>query len=393
MAQSKKGQDSSAPAGHGDTSPRLLELDRIPQGIRDTLAAHDITHVDQLTSVASVPSAREALRAELGISDDELGVVVEAARAKSPASAAASPGPARSLGAMRPPASDLVKARSLPFASTSAGIPKLPAKVSLVSKMSPIRDQGNRGTCVAFCLTAIHEYATHPKPDFSERDLYYLAKQVDGKPSECGTHQSAASKALKNSGQCLETVWPYNPSAACNAHGTPPGTAAADASQHKISLAPVNPHDIVGIKTALSKGRPVGVSIPVYNSWYQSPTTDRTGRITMPFPGEQDVGGHCMCVVGYQDDTASTVTETPGGGYFILRNSWSTHWGRQCQYGAGYGTIPYAYIAAYNWESYTLPPAPSPAKKKSSSGGVKKRAAKRTVKRAARRKTTKKRRR
>jgi len=388
MASSKKGNDS--PTGHGDTSPRLLDLDRIPEGVRDTLATHDITHVDQLTSVASISSAREALRAELGISEEELGQVVDAARTHSSGTATAAPGPARSLGAMRPPASDLMKARSLPFASTRAGIPKLPPKVNLVSKMSPIRDQGNRGTCVAFCLTAIHEYATHPKPDFSERHLYYLAKHIDGAPSDCGTHQSAASRALRSTGQCLETIWAYNASAACNAHGTPPHNAASDATQHKISLSAVNPHDIVGIKSALAQGRPVGISIPVYNSWYQSPTTDRTGRITMPFPGEHDVGGHCMCVVGYQDDTASTLTETPGGGYFILRNSWSTHWGRQCQYGAGYGTIPYAYIAAYNWESYTLPPA-APKKKATKSSGAKKRAAKRVAKSAARRKAAKKR--
>jgi len=352
MAQSKKSSGSTA--GQGDTSPRLLELDRIPEGVRNMLAAHDITHVDQLTSVASITTAREALRDELGISEAELGAVVEAAKTKATAGSGES-APTRSLGAMRPPASELMSARSLPFASTRAGLAKLPVRVNLVRKMSPIRDQGSRGTCVAFCLTAIHEYATRPKVDDSERHLYYLAKQLDGSPNACGTFQTAAARALKTSGQCLETIWPYNAAAACNAHGTVPPNAAPDAAHRKISLTALNPHDIIGIKTALAESRPVGISIPVYNSWYQSPTTDRTGRITMPFPGENDVGGHCMCIVGYQDDTSATLTETPGGGFFILRNSWSTHWGRQCQYGAGYGTIPYAYIAAYNWESYTLP--------------------------------------
>jgi len=327
MAQSRKSSGSTA--GQGDTSPRLLELDRIPEGVRNTLAAHDITHVDQLASVASITRAREALRDELGISEAELGAVVEAAKTKATPAAVAEPAPNRSLGAMRPPPSLMVSARSLPFASTRAGLPKLPVRVNLVSKMSPIRDQGNRGTCVAFCLTAIHEYATRPKVDDSERHLYYLAKLLDGSPNACGTFQSAAARALRTTGQCLETIWPYNASAACNAHGTVPQNAATDAAHRKISLTALNPHDIIGIKTALAQGRPVGISVPVFNSWYQSPTTDRTGRITMPFPSENDVGGHCMCVVGYQDDTAATITETPGGGFFILRNSWSTHWGRQ----------------------------------------------------------------
>jgi hypothetical protein len=54
-------------------------------------------------------------------------------------------------------------------------------------------------------------------------------------------------------------------------------------------------------------------------------------------------------LVGYQDSAAS-----PGGGYFIVRNSWgTTGWGYQCPYGAGYGTIPYQYITNEAWEAYT----------------------------------------
>jgi C1A family cysteine protease len=86
----------------------------------------------------------------------------------------------------------------------------------------------------------------------------------------------------------------------------------------------------------------------------------------MPIGGERDVGGHCVCIVGYQDDGANTVTETPGGGFFILRNSWGTVWGHDCAFGAGYGTIPYAYIAAYNWEAYGLPVKKDNPKKKTS---------------------------
>ena len=76
------------------------------------------------------------------------------------------------------------------------------------------------------------------------------------------------------------------------------------------------------MKVALSvRDLNVGFCIPVYNSWYKSPAVDQTGQITMPLSGEQSVGGHCMCLVGYQDNKAY-----PGGGYFILRNSWGTSW-------------------------------------------------------------------
>jgi C1A family cysteine protease len=248
--------------------------------------------------------------------------------------------------------------------------------------MPAVRNQGNRGTCVAFCLTAIHEFDTRraSKHDFSERYLYYKAKAIDGTPADCGTFQSAAAQVLDSSGQCTETVWQYNPTDTCNDHGALPPKANADAAEHTLSLTALNPHDLIAIKTALAAGRPVGISIPVYVSWYQSPTTERTGRITMPIGSEHDIGGHCMCIVGYQDDGPETVTETPGGGFFILRNSWGTTWGRDCAFGAGYGTIPYGYIAALNWESYTRP---APTKKKGKKRQIRRKSSK-NVRRTAR---------
>jgi C1A family cysteine protease len=67
----------------------------------------------------------------------------------------------------------------------------------------------------------------------------------------------------------------------------------------------------------------------------------------MRIGNEPSAGGHAVCLVGYQD--ASTV---PGGGYFLVRNSWSTAWAYQSPYTAGYGRIPYAYIANENWEAF-----------------------------------------
>ena len=59
----------------------------------------------------------------------------------------------------------------------------------------------------------------------------------------------------------------------------------------------------------------------------------------MPLPGEDTRGGHAMCMVGYQDDAAA-----PGGGFFIVRNSWGEGWAYACDYGAGHALIPYDYI-------------------------------------------------
>jgi C1A family cysteine protease len=76
-----------------------------------------------------------------------------------------------------------------------------------------------------------------------------------------------------------------------------------------------------------------------------------TGDITMPIPGEVRVGGHAMCIVGCID---LPDRHEIGGGRFILRNSWDAKWGISSPYGTGYGSIPYAYIARFGTEAYSV---------------------------------------
>jgi len=58
-----------------------------------------------------------------------------------------------------------------------------------------------------------------------------------------------------------------------------------------------------------------------------------------------------MCLVGYTDMPGRPEI---GGGRFILRNSWGTLWAAQSSFGAGYGTIPYSYIARLCMEAYSI---------------------------------------
>ena len=198
--------------------------------------------------------------------------------------------------------------------------------------------------------------------DLSEQYLYDEIKQIDQSPAACGTWQRFGAQILAARGQCREIVWGYNPNLPCNGNGVMPANARADAAARKLALAPVAPKNVAAIKAALATRRPVGFSIPVYTSWYRSAEVQRSGRLTMPLPNDTQEGGHAICAVGYQD-----LATAPGGGYFLIRNSWGTGWAYQSPYGPGYGVIPYAYIAGYNWEAYTLaaavglddePPAP-----------------------------------
>ena len=161
---------------------------------------------------------------------------------------------------------------------------------------------------------------------------------------------------------------------------------------------------------------PVAVSIPCFDSWCNSPFTRRTGWLNMPQPDEYHVvlqalkqakaaqkvdilekiadrtskhealhlalqddeikefleankeyielirdalrnspeyaekrnGGHAMLIVGYKDEPLS-----PGGGYFLVRNSWGKEHGWESK-NPGHVKIPYQYIRNCNEEAFSI---------------------------------------
>jgi len=338
----------------------LVRAKNIAGNIARKLSDLGIHDAEQLVAVASIDDIRRKLADQIGLSESDVGKVISNAQKTLPDYVSMElqrPQPADlGLGALEPTPEMMAEAAALmapaPFAAELAAA--LPNSVSHIKMMPAIRAQGQRGTCVAFAMTAVHEFyriTSGNAQDLSEQFLYEETKRIDGSPNACGTWQVKAAQVLGRLGECREAIWSYNPNLPCNSNGVEPPSARADAALFKIQPIVLNPKDVNAIKGALAGGSAVGFSIPVYNSWYQSAETRRSGRITMRIGGEPSDSGHAMCLVGYQDDEAS-----PGGGYFILRNSWNTSWGSECPYGAGYGTIPYQYLINDNWEAVTLPP-------------------------------------
>jgi hypothetical protein len=323
-----------------------------------TLEQLGVTDAEQLVAISAIPGLASHLQDALGLGDPAYRGLLDAALDVLPPDRSALVSQPTSvtdlgLGVREPTAEMVAAAQATSYATADDSVPaaQLPAAVSLTSLMPPIRSQAGRGTCVGFTLTALNEYVLRRRAvvrDLSEQDLYYKAKLIDGSPDGCGTWQAKAVLALRDRGQCRESIWPYNPNPPCNNHGARPAQAGPDGLANRLTTYAVATRNVAAYKAELARQRPVTLSIPVYDSWHRSAETRRSGRITMRIGQEQQAGGHAVCLVGYQDAAGS-----PGGGYFIVRNSWNTTWAYQSPYGGGYGTIPYQYIADDAWEAFS----------------------------------------
>jgi hypothetical protein len=232
----------------------------------------------------------------------------------------------------------------------------VPQAVRLMNQMQPVRNQGERGTCVAFASTALREFLAGSTVDLSEQFLYWACKELDGEPGS-GTHVHTAMSALAQYGICEESVWPYNPMQT-DTEGQGPASSAAIENARNFQLVAartVEPGLVIHYKHILAgqngkNGMPVAFGTLVFNSWYMSAETHRTGKITLPLPGEDPTGGHAWCVVGYVDDE-----NVPGGGYFIVRNSWGCEWAGESPEAVGHAMMPYEYAERFAMEAFTGP--------------------------------------
>ena len=210
---------------------------------------------------------------------------------------------------------------------------KLPKKVDYTSKMTPVRDQGNEGTCVGFASTVgMKEY--QEKQDWrklvelSPRFLYSECKKVDKMPGE-GTTIRVAMQVLKKAGVCKEALWPYKP------HQTdkPKPGYLADAKTNRVkSYARIV--DLFELKSSLASIGPCVIGIQVFNGMMDA----ASGKVPMPRSGERSIGGHAICAVGYDESK----------GLVKFKNSWSVEWGDK-----GYGYLKYEYIDKYMMDAWS----------------------------------------
>lgn len=208
----------------------------------------------------------------------------------------------------------------------------LPSFVDLRSKMPPVVDQGQLGSCSAQALSAAYEYLT---PGFlgSRLFLYYNERRIEHDTAEDnGAQICDGIKALEHYGICPETEWPYDITKFAH---LPPTHCYMHAQKHKV-VAAYNCHpDMTSVKHTLASGFPIVVGIQIYES-FESEEVAKTGIVPMPSPSDQCLGGHATVLVGYEDDKQM----------WILMNSWSNQWAD-----GGYFYLPYLYLMDSNLSS------------------------------------------
>jgi hypothetical protein len=242
-----------------------------------------------------------------------------------------------------------------------------------------VRDQGRRGTCVAFASTALVERdasAANP-PDLSEQFLYWAIKTntADPRKDADGTLLEFARDALQSDGICTEALWPYvgtfNPgNISRGGNGNPSAAAVTNAAGNRLTAATYRVFNGPGtaakelLLLLQTNHRPVAITVPVFsdptipdapNNW-ETASGRLYGRVLNPPPTANVVGGHAVCVVGYAPDSQEQT-----GGYFVIRNSWDLNWatvapspGYSYSPEAGYGDISATYIDTYVWEMLQL---------------------------------------
>ncbi len=202
--------------------------------------------------------------------------------------------------------------------------------------------QGERQTCAVFAVTAAHEWMSGDRPDLSEEDALWSAKQHDGTPGDA-TWPHCALLGISRNDHALSEDWPY---------GTPhylqgrPDTAQ-DSERRRRCGSFRDDVDaagtVEGISAVLSAGHaPILTMRFVQETWARAASD---GWIDDPDPPTR--GSHAVLAVGCVRQARNHSDAV------IVKNSWSGQWGD-----GGYGYITDRYLAAHHVRTDVLQVSP-----------------------------------
>ncbi len=244
---------------------------------------------------------------------------------------------------------------------------ELPAKVDLSEMQTPVKDQGQRGSCAYFTTVALFEQALKQYyPDrrdlnLSEEYLIYANKALDRvSTKDDASSLSANIRSFMQRGFLLEEAMPYthswfekglpcenyeddkNAPLFCRSHFGPNTEAQKqiiDATKFSFQLS--QPASIQAVKTRLAEGAAVTISVPVnQNGWNgEAGRVEHNTELEAECKTEPDLcGGHTVLLTGFNEEDK----------VFYFKNSWGKTWGQN-----GYGQMPYEFVENWSYGSFT----------------------------------------
>ena len=193
--------------------------------------------------------------------------------------------------------------------------------------VTSVKDQGGAGTCWDFAGCGILEAKymltrndTTYQPDVSEQQLCCAGVGSISGGNACDVDDYAVS-----TGVVLESELPYtqqNTSPLWPMSGWQNRVFKATADNITIAQGT----NINTVKACLKAYGPLTIHCVVPGDWYD--LQDGSGS-----------GNHEVVIVGYHDNVGNE--NAPGGGYWIIKNSWGSGWNGDGN-GNGYGEIAYA---------------------------------------------------
>jgi murein DD-endopeptidase MepM/ murein hydrolase activator NlpD len=237
--------------------------------------------------------------------------------------------------------------RDVVYASIVPNAADLPPTYSLRSKQSPVYNQGQFGTCEAYTAKDMSEFldimANGNFTPRSARGIFILCKEYDGgttlNPDEGTTTRSMLS-VITGLSTPLEITLPDDESLEYPAFmsGLTQGMVEDGGKYREGGYAALS--SVADIKTALMRGEPVSITIPVYADYLPMGSNGVIEQVSSEL-----IGYHEISVVGW-DDTKQALE---------IKNHWDVSWGL-----SGYAFLPYSYV---RMEAYAVVPWISPTTK------------------------------